>query len=152
MSVPDRRAKLDRKHGKLSIRRQCALLGIARSGVYRPERAANDNDLGVMRRLDELFTQWPILDSRRLARMLHNEGHVINRKCVQRLMRQMSIAALGPKPRTSKPAGHKVYPYLLRDLVIDRPIRCGRPTSPTFRSGAGSCTWWRSWIGRAARC
>jgi hypothetical protein len=69
MSVPDRRAKLDRKHGKLSIRRQCALLGIARSGVYRPERAVNDNDLGVMRRLDELFTQWPFLDSRRLARM-----------------------------------------------------------------------------------
>ena len=125
MSVPDRRAKLDRKHGKLSIRRQCALLGISRSSVYRPERAANDDDLVVMRRLDELFTQWPFLDSRRL----------------------------GPKPRTSKPAaGHKLYPYLLRDLVIDRPIRCGRPTSPTFRSGAGSCTWWRSWIGRAARC
>jgi putative transposase len=77
---------------------------------------------GVMRRLDELFTQWPFLGSRRLAQMLREEGHRINRKRVQRLMRQMGIAALGPKPRTSKPApGHKVYPYLLRDLVIDRP-------------------------------
>jgi putative transposase len=122
MSVPDRRAMLDRAHGKLSIRRQCALLGIARSGVYRPPRAANDNDLGVMHRLDELFTQWPFLGSRRLARMLRDEGHRINRKRVQRLMRQMGIAALGPKPRTTKPApGHKVFPYLLRDLAIDRP-------------------------------
>jgi len=122
MSVPDRRAMLDREHGKLSIRRQCELLGIARSGVYRPPRAANDNNLSVMRRLDELFTQWPFLGSRRLARLLHDEGHAINRKRVQRLMRQMGIAALGPKPRTTKPApGHKIYPYLLRDLVIDRP-------------------------------
>jgi putative transposase len=113
---------LDRKHGKLSIRRQCELLGIARSGVYRPPQPANDNDLGVMRRLDELFTQWPFLGSRRLTLMLREEGHAINRKRVQRLMRQMGIAALGPKPRTSKPApDHKVYPYLLRDLVIDRP-------------------------------
>jgi putative transposase len=122
MSVPDRRALLDRDHGKLSIRRQCELLGIARSGVYRPRRPANDNDLGVMRRLDELFTQWPFVGSRRLVRLLRDEGHAINRKRVQRLMRQMGIAALGPKPRTTKPApGHRIYPYLLRDLVIDRP-------------------------------
>jgi putative transposase len=54
--------------------------------------------------------------------MLRGEGHAINRKRVQRLMRKMGIAALGPKPRTTKPApGHKIYPYLLRDLVIDRP-------------------------------
>jgi hypothetical protein len=74
MSVPDRRAMLDRKPGKLSIRRQCQLLGIARSGVYRPPRAANDNDLGLMRRIDELFTQWPFLGSRRLRKMLRDEG------------------------------------------------------------------------------
>jgi hypothetical protein len=63
-----------------------------------------------LRRLDELFTQWPFLGSRRLARMLRDEGHAINRKRVQRLMRQTGIAALGPKPRTTKPApGHKVF-------------------------------------------
>ena len=91
------------------MRHQCRLLGLVRSGVYYQRRPANDNDLGLMRRLDELFTRWPFLGSRRLARMLRSEGHAINRKRVQRLMRKMGIAALGPKPRTTKPApGHKV--------------------------------------------
>jgi putative transposase len=122
MSVPDRKALLDRDHEQLSVRRQCRLLSVARSGVYRERRPANDNDLGLMRRIDELFTSWPFLGSRRLARMLREEGHPINRKRVQRLMRQMGIAALGPKPRTTQPApGHKVYPYLLRGMTIDRP-------------------------------
>lgn len=122
MSVPDRRALLDRRPGRLSIRRQCALLGVARSGVYRPLRPANDNDLALTRRIDDLFTAWPFLGSRRLTTLLRSEGHAINRKRVQRLMRKMGIAALGPKPRTTTPApGHKIYPYLLRDLVIDRP-------------------------------
>jgi putative transposase len=122
MSTPDRRALLDRDHGRLSIRRQCTLLSIARSGVYRPSRSANDNDLALMRRIDELFTAWPFLGSRRMAAMLRAEGHAINRKRVQRLMRRMGIAALGPKPRTTKPApGHKIFPYLLRNMIIDRP-------------------------------
>jgi putative transposase len=121
MSVPDRKALLMRDRDGLSVRRQCRLLGIARSGVYRRPRAANDNDLALMRRIDELFTQWPFLGSRRLARMLREEGQAINRKRVQRLMRQMGIAALGPKPRTTKRApGHKVFPYL-RGMTIDRP-------------------------------
>ena len=85
----------------LSIRRQCALLGVARSGVYRPPRPANDNDLPLMRRIDELFTAWPFLGSRRMAVDAAGEGLSINRKRVQRLMRKMGIAALGPKPRTS---------------------------------------------------
>jgi putative transposase len=122
MSVPDRRALLDRGHGRLSVRRQCALLGVARSGVYRPPRAANDNDLALTRRIDELFTAWPFLGSRRLTTLLRSEGYALNRKRVQRLMRKMGIAALGPKPRTTTPApGHKIYPYLLRGLAIDRP-------------------------------
>ena len=122
MSAPDRRALLDPDDAKLSMRRQCALLGVARSGVYRQRQPANDNDPAVMRRLDELFTAWPFLGSRRMAAMLRAEGQCINRKRVQRLMRRMGIAALGPKPRTTKPApGHKVFPYLLRGMVIDRP-------------------------------
>ena len=122
MSTPDRRALLDRDHAQLSIRRQCTLLRIARSGVYRPPAAANENDLALMRRLDELFTAWPFLGSRRMTAMLRAEGHIINRKRVQRLMRRIGIAALGPKPRTTKPApGHKIFPYLLREMTIDRP-------------------------------
>ena len=75
-----------------------------------------------MRRTDELFTAWPFLGSRRMTAMLRTEGHTINRKRVQRLMRKMGIAALGPKPRTSKPApGHKIFPHLLRGLAIERP-------------------------------
>ena len=122
MSAPDRRGLLQRDKKDLSIRRQCALLRVARSGVYRPPRPANDNDLALMRRIDELFTAWPFLGSRRLAVMLNGEGYSVNRKRVQRLMRKMGIAALGPKPRTTKPApGHKIFPYLLRTMVIDRP-------------------------------
>ena len=122
MSAPDRRQLVNRKHKKLSIRRQCTLLGIARSGLYRAPRAANDNDLPLMRRIDELYTAWPFLGSRRLTALLRAEGHSVNRKRVQRLMRRMGIAALGPKPRTTKPApGHKIFPYLLRGVAVERP-------------------------------
>ncbi len=122
MSAPGRRARLDRDHSDLSIRRQCRLLSVARSNVYRLPRPANDDDLLTMRLIDELFTAWPFLGSRRIAFMLREKGYSINRKRVQRLMRKMGIAALGPKPRTTKPApGHKIFPYLLRNLAIDRP-------------------------------
>jgi putative transposase len=117
---------LDREHDALSIRRQCTLLNIARSGVYRPTPANDDDDLALMRRIDELFMRFPFLGSRRLAVMLSATGALgngpVNRKRVQRLMRRMGITALGPKPNTSKPApGHKIFPYLLRDMTIDRP-------------------------------
>jgi len=121
MSTPDRRAKLDRDHPHLSLRRQCAMLGIARSGVYRLPRPANDDELALLRRIDELYTRWPFLGSRRMTAMLRAEGVLINRKRVQRLMRRMGVAALGPKPRTTKPAsGHTIHPYLLREITVDR--------------------------------
>jgi len=122
MSASDRRAKLDRAHAELSIRRQCAMLGLARSGVYRKPRLANDNDLEAMRRIDALYTERPFFGARRIAKTLTEEGFPIDRKRARRLMRRMGIEALGPKPRTSKPApGHKIYPYLLRGLPIERP-------------------------------
>ena len=122
MSAPDRGEMLDRADKALSIRRQCALLCVARSGVYRAKRPANDNDLILMRRIDELFMAYPFYGSRRMTLQLRSEGHDINRKRVQRIMRTMGIVALGPKPNTSKPApGHKIYPYLLRGLKIARP-------------------------------
>ena len=80
MSKPDRMSMLDRKHGALSIRGQCTLLGLARSGIYRAKPAANDNDLAMMRRLDELFVAHPFLGSRRMAAMLRAEGRPINRR------------------------------------------------------------------------
>jgi putative transposase len=122
MSAPDRGAKLDRDHPLLSVRRQCGMLGIARSGVYRLPHPANDDDPALLRWIDEMFTRWPFLGSRRMTAMLRAEGQTINRKRVQRLMRRMGIAALGPRPRTTKSApGHRIYPYLLRDVTVERP-------------------------------
>ena len=123
MSIPDRKAKLDKSHVDLSVRSQCKLLRLVRSGVYRQTTAiTHHDDLEVMRRIDELYTRWPFMGSRRLVLMLGKAGLTVNRKRVQRLMPQMGLEALGPKPNTSKAAkGHKIYPYLLRDLQITRP-------------------------------
>lgn len=121
MSATDRRAMLAGGHGRLSVRRQCALLGLSRSAVYRPMPEHGVDELALMRRIDAVFLAQPFYGSRRIAATLSAGGETVNRKRVQRLMRAMGIAALGPKPRTSKPApGHKIYPYLLRDIRIER--------------------------------
>ncbi len=99
MSAPDRTAMLDRAHAGLSIRRQCRLLGLARSNVYRPASATDTDELVIMRRLDELFLAWPFFGSRRMMAMLRAEGQRINRKRVRRLMRLIGLAALGPGRR-----------------------------------------------------
>lgn len=122
MSAQDRKKMLDRDHADLSIRRQCKLLSVARSGVYRTPRPDSEDDLALMRLIDELFTAHPFLGSRRMARLLSTVETPINRKRMQRLMRKMGIAALGPKPKTTKVApGHKIFPYLLRGMTIDKP-------------------------------
>ena len=104
------------------MRRQCALLGLNRSTWYyeaAPESAAN---LALMRLIDEQYLRRPYYGSRRMAVWLNNEGHEVNRKRVQRLMRLMGLEAIYPKPRTTVPgAGHKIYPYLLRNVAVTRP-------------------------------
>lgn len=106
----------------LPIVRQCQLLDVARSTVYYRSQAVNDDDDELMKRIDSVHLEWPFLGSRRIADALADEGRVVNRKRVQRLMRVMGLTALYPKPRTTQPApGHRIYPYLLRDLTIDRP-------------------------------
>ena len=122
MSVPERRAMVERPGETLSVRRQCALLNLARSGVYRPGPVTGADDLAMMRRIDELHLKWPFYGSRRMVFELNQAGHGINRKRVQRLMRVMGIEALVPRPGTSKAApGHKIYPYLLRGVSITEP-------------------------------
>lgn len=122
MSAPDRRAMVERPGVDLSVRRQCALLNLARSGVYRPKPVIGAGDLALMRRIDELHLQLPFYGSRRMTFELNKEDRGVNRKRVQRLMRVMGIEALVPRPGTSKPApGHKIYPYLLRGLAIAEP-------------------------------
>jgi putative transposase len=122
MSMPDRRAMIDPAKDDLSVRRQCELLALARSSVYRPKSATATHDLALMRRIDELHLKLPFYGSRRMMFELNKESPKVNRKHVQRLMRLMGIVALVPRPGTSKPApGHKIYPYLLRGVAITEP-------------------------------
>jgi putative transposase len=122
MSARDRRAKVDRTAEELSVRRQCALLNVARSGVYRPKPATAADDLTLMRRIDELHLEFPFYGSRRMVFELNKEERGVNRKRVQRLMRVMGIEALVPRPGTSQAApGNKIYPYLLRGVAISEP-------------------------------
>lgn len=106
----------------LSIRRQCELLRLSRSGLYYEAVPASSDELDLMRRIDELHLKHPFFGSRKISQTLRPERPDVNRKRVQRLMRLMGLEAMAPKPGTSMPhPGHPVYPYLLRDLVISRP-------------------------------
>lgn len=107
---------------KLSVRRQCALLSLNRSGLtYEPVGPTQD-DIETMRRLDREYTKHPFYGSRKMVDALARKGRTVNRKCVQRLMRLMGIEAIAPGPNTSKPRKEDAkYPYLLRGLTIDRP-------------------------------
>ncbi len=108
--------------GELSIRRQCALLGINRSSVYYTPREERAENLALMRRMDELSLQYPFYGSRQMARHLGREGVSVGRRRVRRLMRLMGLEAVYRKPRTSAAQpGHRIYPYLLRELTIERP-------------------------------
>lgn len=112
---------IEKDHPGLSIRRQAELLGVNRNRLGASSRASEE-DLRVMRDLDELHTRWPVYGQRKLLRELRVRGWQIGRKRVRRLMRLMGLEAIAPKPKTSIPdAGHRKYPYLLRDLEIVRP-------------------------------
>jgi putative transposase len=106
----------------VSVRRQCELLGLSRSSLYYqgvPESAEN---LRLMRLLDREYTAHPFLGSRRLTQWLNERGEAVNRKRVQRLLRVMGLEAIYPKPKLSAAGqGHRVYPYLLRNVSIERP-------------------------------
>ena len=122
MSPPARRAMVERPGEAVSVRRQCALLNVARSGIYRPKPVMAAEDLALMRRIDELHLELPFFGSRRMTFQLNEEGRGVNRKRVQRLMRVMGIEALVPRPGTSQAApGNKIYPYLLRGVAITEP-------------------------------
>lgn len=109
-------------HQELSVVRQCELLGLSRSSYYvQPARETAEN-LHLMRLLDEQYLRTPCYGSRRMTVWLQGQGYAVNRKRVQRLMRQMGLAGVAPGPRTSRPQPqHPIYPYLLRELTIDRP-------------------------------
>jgi putative transposase len=111
---------IDRDH-ELPVSKQCAALGISRGSVYYEPVQVSERDLALMRRLDELHLQHPHAGSRMLKDLLAAEGSKVGRRHVRTLMERMGIEAVYCRPRTSKPApGHKIFPYLLRGLTIDR--------------------------------
>ncbi len=110
------------RDGKLTLMHQCELLDLCRSSLYYHPRPISEADLRLMRRLDQLHLAHPFLGARRLARLLRREGFKVGREHVSTLMDLMGIEAIYRKPRTSLPAvGHKIYPYLLGAVVIERP-------------------------------
>jgi putative transposase len=112
---------IDRELPSPSVRRQCELLRVSRSGLYYEPEPTHPEQLALMRRIDELHLKYPFYGSRRLTESLRREGREVNRKRVQRLMRLMGLEAIAPKPKTSEPhPEHVVYPYLLRGLSIAR--------------------------------
>ena len=116
-----KRAQVDREHEYLSLTRQCELLGLPRSSWYYQARPVSEENLTVLRLLDEQYTRCPFYGVRRMTAWLGTQGYRVNPKRVARLMRELGITAIYPKPHLSAPGdGHEVYPYLLRDIVIDR--------------------------------
>jgi len=108
--------------GELSIRRQCELLGLNRSSLYYEPAQESEYNMELMRLIDAQYTKMPFYGYRRMTAYLRRQGHAVNPKRVQRLMRVMALQAIYPRSQTSRPApGHPVYPYLLRGLVIDHP-------------------------------
>jgi putative transposase len=122
MSRPERLALVDRDDQVVPVVAQCRLLKVARSSLYYRPAPVSADDLAVMRRMDELHLACPFYGSRRMTAVLRREGRPVNRKRIKRLMRIMALEAIYQQPNTSrKHPDHKVYPYLLRGLVIDRP-------------------------------
>jgi putative transposase len=121
-SADAQRALVEPEHAELSVRRQCELLGLNRSTRYYQAVPETQENLMLMRRIDEQYTTCPFYGSRRMTAWLVRQGEAVNRKRVQRLMRLMGLEAIYPGPKTSVAGqGHRVYPYLLRDVRIDRP-------------------------------
>lgn len=120
-SAKDLKALVEPEHKKLNIRNQCKIIGLPRSSYYYKELPEQEYNLFLMNRIDELYTEHPTLGSRMMCATLGMEGHVVNRKRIQRLVRIMGLEAIYCKPKTSVAnPNHKVYPYLLRNLPISK--------------------------------
>jgi putative transposase len=116
------RVLVEPDHAQVSIRRQCALLGLSRASFYYPAATETADNLRLMRLLDEEYTRHPFYGSRKLTRWLKEQGEAVNRKRVQRLLRVMGLEAIYPKPRLSQGGkGQRIFPYLLRGVTVTRP-------------------------------
>jgi putative transposase len=122
MSRDERVARLERGSDDLALSVQTDLLGVSRSSLYYRPIAPSPEEIALKHRIDAIFTAHPFYGSRRITAQLGREEFRVNRKAVQRHMREMGIVAIGPKPHLSKPASeHHIFPYLLRDIVASSP-------------------------------
>ena len=113
---------VESSHPSISIRRQCELIGLPRSSWYYQPAAESELNLELMQLIDELHTATPVYGRDRILEWLRRRGYQINHKRVRRLMQIMGVQAIYPRPRTSQKAkNHKIYPYLLKNYVIERP-------------------------------
>lgn len=120
-SAKAKRALVDPRHEQLSLARQCELLGLPRSSWYYEAQPVSEENLTLLRLLDEQYTRCPFYGVRRMTAWLRKQEHPVNPKRVARLMRVLGIAAIYPKPHLSVPGdGHEVHPYLLRDVAVER--------------------------------
>ena len=104
---------MERGHPEISVRRQCQLLGVNRSGLYYQAVGESEENLRLLRMLDEQYTRTPFYGSRRMTEWLATEGHVVNRKRVSRLMELLGVEAVYPKPKLSQPGDGRPYPVFL---------------------------------------
>jgi len=113
---------VERRHPSLSVAHQCRLLDLSRSGLYYQSVGVSSEALALMKLIDRQYLETPFYGARRMAAWLRSQNHSANRKRIRRLMQAMGLSAVYRRPKTSKPAlGHKVYPYLLKELKIIRP-------------------------------
>jgi putative transposase len=113
---------IDPDHNRLSVRRQCELVSISRASFYRQPAGESPETLALMRVIDEAFMETPWYGSRQMARHLRRQGWCVGSKRVRRLMRKIGLSPIYQAPKTSEPhPQHRIYPYLLRHLAIERP-------------------------------
>ncbi len=129
---------IDSGHKRLSVVRQCELVSISRASFYRPPASESPENLALMRLIDEAFLECPFYGARQMARHMRRLGWCLGRKRVRRLMRKIGLAPIYQAPKTSEPhPQHKIYPYLLRHLAIERPnqVWCADVTYIPMRRG-----------------
>lgn len=142
---------IEPNHPKLSVKRQCELIGISRSSYYRKESSESEENLKLMRLIDEEYTRHPFYGTRKIRDYLRRQGYRVNRKRVQRLMRLMGLSSIAPRKRTTTICkDHKIYPYLLRDLNIDHcdHVWCSDITYIRLKQGFAYLTVVMDWYSR----
>ena len=149
--MAEKRAMIEPEHPKLSVRRQCELVGLPRSSYYREPGGESEENMKLMRLIDEEYTRHPFYGSRKMKKYLRNLGYKVSRKRVQRLMRLMGLESIAPRKRTTiREKAHKIYPYLLRGLEINysNQVWCSDLTYIRLRGGFVYLTVVMDWYSR----